>query len=116
MYLYTFQHFFPNPGCICHPLGLGHGDVLDELSEADGVDEGHGENDVPVQPVTEEQRDDVLLAVGHPQAVQLHPNPLGARGRHQVLHRYPLTFLAARTLMGRRRRSLSSNGIISLLK
>ena len=38
-------------GLVTHPPGLGHGDVLDELAEADGVDEGHGEDDVAVQPV-----------------------------------------------------------------
>ena len=48
--------------------------------------------------MSEEQRDDVLLAVGDAQAVQFHPDALGARCRHKVLHRDPLALLAVRTL------------------
>ena len=52
----------------------------------------------------EEKRNDVVSAVGDAEAVELHPDALGARRRHQVLHRDPLALLAVRTLEKERSR------------
>ena len=46
--------------------------------------------------MSEEERDDVVPAVGDAEAVELHPDALGRRRRHQVLHRDPLALIPVR--------------------
>ena len=57
-------------------------DVPDEIGELDGGHVGHGENDVALQAVAEEQRDDVALAVRDAKAVDLGQNAIRARCRN----------------------------------